>query len=197
MSDDETLNVYAGKAQEYADLVGDTLSNDPLLDAFIAALPTGGTALDLGCGPGNAAHVMADAGLRVTATDAVAEMVALAGAHAGVTAHVATFDDIAGQDLFDGIWANFCLLHAARADMPRYLAALYRALKPGGIFHIGLKTGTGEKRDRIGRFYTYYTDAELSGLLQDAGFTITERTTGCDRGMDGALADWIAIRAHG
>lgn len=197
MSDDQTLGVYADKAQEYADLVGESMANDPLLKAFIAALPVGGTALDLGCGPGNAAHVMADAGLRVTATDAVAEMVALAGTHAGVTAHLATFDDITGTDLFDGIWANFCLLHAARADMPRYLAALHRTLKPGGIFHIGLKTGTGETRDPIGRYYTYYTDAELSGLLEDAGFTITARTTGRDRGLDGALADWIAIRAHG
>ena len=197
MSDDETLGVYADKAQHYADLVGDTLAKDPLLETFIAALPAGGTALDLGCGPGNAAHVMADAGLRVTATDAVPEMVALADTHAGVNAQVATFDDIAGQDLYDGIWANFSLLHAARADMPRYLAALHTALKPGGILHIGLKTGTGEKRDSIGRFYTYYTDAELSGLLETAGFYITERTTGCDKGMDGTMADWIAIRAHG
>ncbi len=197
MSDDGTLGVYADKAQEYADLVGNTLSKDPLLADFIAALPPGGSVLDLGCGPGNAAHVMADAGLVVTATDAVPEMVALAKTHPGVSAHVASFDDITGEDLYDGIWANFCLLHAARADMPRHLAALKTALKPKGIFHIGLKTGTGEKRDRIGRFYTYYTDAELSGLLQDAGFHITHRTTGCDTGLDGALADWIVIRAHG
>lgn len=197
MSDENTLSVYANKAAKYADLVGDNLAADPLLAAFIADMPSGGHALDLGCGPGNAAHVMANAGLRVTATDAVAEMVALADQHAGVTAKVATFDEISGQDLYDGVWANFSLLHAARADMPRYLNALHRALKPNGQLHIGLKTGSGEKRDRIGRFYTYYTDSEISGLLETAGFTITSRTTGCDKGLDGTMADWIAVRAHG
>lgn len=197
MSDDETLGVYAEKADEYANLVGETLSTDPLLVDFIAALPAGGAVLDLGCGPGTAAHVMADAGLRVTATDAVPQMVALAATHAGVTAQLASFDDIAGDRIYDGIWANFSLLHADRADMPRHLAALHTALKPGGVFHIGLKTGTGAKRDKIGRLYTYYTDAELTGLLESAGFTVTNRTTGCDKGMDGVMADWVVLRAYG
>lgn len=197
MSDDETLRVYADRAQDYAKrFTGDSKQNTHLM-AFIAALPAGGHALDLGCGPGHAAARMADAGLRVTALDPVPEMVDLAAAHAGVEAHVASFDDIAGTDLYDGIWANFCLLHAPRDAMPRHLAALAQALKPGGWFHIGMKTGTGSKRDPIGRLYTYYTDAELSGLLEDASLTVTERTTGREKGLDGVPADWICLAAHG
>lgn len=196
MTDDETLHIYAEKAEEYASLTGAALSADPQLRIFIDSMPKGARVLDLGCGPGQAAHLMADAGLRVTATDAVAEMVALANAHPKVNAHLATFDDIKGKALYDGIWANFSLLHAPRADMPHHLAALHRALKPGGLFHIGLKTGTGTKRDRIGRLYTYYTDEELSGLLRSAGFTVIARAFGRDKGMDGTPADWIVIRAH-
>ncbi|WP_299957044.1 class I SAM-dependent methyltransferase [uncultured Roseobacter sp.] len=197
MSDDETLKVYADRAQDYAKrFTGDSKQNAHLM-AFIAALPAGGHALDLGCGPGHAAARMADAGLRVTALDPVPEMVDLAAAHAGVEAQIASFDDIAGADLYDGIWANFCLLHAPREAMPRHLAALAQALKPGGRFHIGMKTGTGSKRDPIGRLYTYYTDAELSGLLEDAGLTVTERTTGREKGLDGVPADWICLAAHG
>jgi hypothetical protein len=122
-------------------------------------------------------------------------MVALARRHPGVTARRASFDDIDAVARYDGIWASFSLLHAPRADLPRHLAALVRALKPGGRFHIAVKTGNGEKRDRLGRFYTYYTDAELSGLLEAAGLTITARRTGSGKGLDGAVAPWIAITA--
>ena len=197
MSDPETLQVYAAKAEDYAELAGKELAQDPLLAAFVAAVPKGGHVLDLGCGPGHASHVMADQGLQVTATDAVPEMIEMADAHPGVRAFVATFDDIEGTELYDGIWANFCLLHAARANMPRHLAALKQALKPGGVFHIALKSGAGQKRDKIGRLNTYYSDADLTRLLEAAGFSVTARATGRGKGLDGTPADWIALRAHG
>ena len=177
MSDTETLKIYAAKADEYASLTESAVVSDPNLKAFVQTLARGGHVLDLGCGPGGAAHVMADAGLLVTA-------------------RLATFDDITGTALYDGVWTNFSLLHAPRADMPCHLTAIHRALKPGGSFHIGLKTGTGSSRDRLGRLYTYYSDDELSALLAQAGFTITGRTFGRDRGLDGTPADWIVIRAH-
>ncbi len=196
MTDNETLRVYARKVDEYLSVTQDGTARDPALKAFIADLPAGAQVLDLGCGPGHIAAVIAAAGHHVTATDAVPEMVAHAGTHPGVTARVASFDDISGTGIYDGIWANFSLLHASRADMPRHLAALHTALKPGGLFHIAVKTGTGSKRDRLGRLYTYYTDPELTGLLTDAGFTVTHRQTGADTGLDGAVADWLALRAH-
>ena len=197
MSDKQTLDVYAAKVADYAALTSSGAARDPLVAAFIADLPPKASVLDLGCGPGQAAAAFAAAGHHVTATDAVPEMVALAAQHEGVTAHVATFDDIAENAAYDGIWANFCLLHAARADMPRHLAALHRALKPEGLLHIALKTGEGEKRDPIGRLYTYYTEAELTGLWEDAGLTVTSRATGREKGLDGVPADWVALRAYG
>lgn len=197
MSDKETLSVYAQKVAEYIDVTKDGAARDPLLKAFIADLPAGAHVLDLGCGPGHIAADIAAAGHRVTATDAVPEMVAQAATHPGVTAQLATFDEIGGTSIYDGIWANFSLLHAPRDAMPRHLTALHTALKPGGLFHIALKTGSNSKRDRLGRLYTYYTDAELTALVENAGFTVTNRKTGRDKGLDGADADWIALRAHG
>lgn len=195
-TDNETIAVYGQKAADYAELVASE-APDATLAAFIGGLPSGGHVLDLGCGPGQAAAMMARAGLRVEATDATPEMVALAAAHEGVTARLATFDDIAGCDLYDGIWANFSLLHAPRADMPRHLAALRMALKPGGLFHIGMKTGSGEKRDSLGRLYTYYTEEELCGLLREAGFTPFSSDHGAEPGLDGVTAPWVTIAAHG
>jgi len=194
MSDPETLGVYAAKAQEYAD-VTQNLPSDPQLKAFIEAVKPGGTVLDLGCGPGIAAEHMARAGLKVTAIDPVPEMVALAAQKHGVTAKQASFDDLTGTDLYDGVWANFSLLHAPRRDMPRHLKNIAAALRPNGVFHIGVKTGTGENRDTLGRLYTYFTHDELTGLLADAGLTVKEHATGRDKGLDGTLADWVCLRA--
>ena len=194
-TDRETLTVYDKRAADYAARFTGDRNLD--LETFIAALPTGAQVLDLGCGPGHAAAQMAHAGHSVEATDASAEMVKLAQAHPGVTARQASFDDIAGTDLYDGIWTNFALLHAPRSAMPGHLAALRRALRPGGLFHIGMKTGTGEKRDEIGRLYTYYTEDELAGLLRAAGFTPFSSRTGAEPGLDGVVAPWVTIAAHG
>ncbi|MDF3416199.1 methyltransferase domain-containing protein [Sulfitobacter sp. M57] len=197
MSDEKTLRTYAAKAQTYADVVGATVEKDAMLPAFLAALPAGAEVLDLGCGPGHFAAAIAAQGHHVTATDAVQEMVDMAAQHAGVTARLARFDQITGTDIYDGIWANFSLLHAPREAMPTHLAALHRALKPRGIFHIALKSGEGSKRDSLDRLYTYYTKEELTGLLNTAGFTVTGTCQGCDKGLDGTLADWIGLAAHG
>ena len=54
--------------------------------------------------------------------------------------------------------------------MPDHLARLRRALRPGGVLYLGLKEGTGERRDDHGRFYTYFGAEEMRSLLADAGF---------------------------
>lgn len=195
MSDDKTLRVYAEKAGEYAALTDNDAEANRDMTAFLAMLPEGGDTLDLGCGPGASAEAMARAGLRVTATDAVPEMVEMAAKRPGVDARLATFDDVSGRDVYDGIWANFSLLHAPRADLPRHLAAIAQALRVGGVFHIGVKTGEGEMRDKIGRLYTYYTDAELTGLLADVGLRVVSRRTGTAPGLSGEEAPWITMRA--
>lgn len=195
--DEETLRVYDARAAEYARVTATTAPGD-LLSAFIAALPAGARVLDLGCGPGTDAGHMAAAGLVVEAVDASEPMVTLARAQDGVAARQADFDMFAAEGhtgVYHGIWANFSLLHAPRAALPGYLAAIHAALQPGGLFHIAVKTGTGEARDRLGRVYSYYMPDELSALLDQAGLAPQSMAQGRDRGLDGTLADWVAIRA--
>lgn len=197
MSDAETLRIYDDKAADYAALNQDYLSQDPRLHSFIAACPSGGRVLDLGCGPGTSAAVMAAAGLQTDATDASAEMVALAKALDGVTAWQATFEAIAGESIYDGVWANFSLLHAARVSFPGHLAAIKHSLKPGGVFYIALKLGKGEARDALGRLYTYYEEDDLKDLLMTAGFSVVDCTFGKSKGLDGSMARWISVACHG
>ena len=197
MSDATTIRVYDDRAADYARMSDDNVARDRRLAAFIAACAPGGHVLDLGCGPGAAAAVMARAGLRVDATDASGEMVVLAGARAGVSARLATFDQISGRDIYDGIWASFSLLHAPRADFPGHLDALHKALKPGGAFYIGMKLGTGEARDSLGRTYTYYSTDGLKAHLAGAGFSVLNHRLGSGTGLDGSHSEWISVAARG
>lgn len=196
MTDRETLAVYDSRAQDYADRFGTDLEPDTQLRHFLDLLPHEAEVLDLGCGPGRSAAMMAAAGHRVTATDASAEMIALAGKQPGVSARQETFDELSDTDRYDGIWANFSLLHADRPDLPRHVSAIAQALKPGGIFHIGMKTGQGRARDRPGRLYTYVQDPELTSLLVGAGLEPLARWTGSDAGLSGEVEPWIVIQAR-
>ena len=80
--------------------------------------------------------------------------------------------------------------------MPLHLAAIARALKPGGLLGLTLKEGTGESRDRLGRFYTYYTEDELRALLGAARLEVAQVTRGESRGLDGTTSQWISVSAH-
>lgn len=196
MTRSETIRIYDERAAEYAKMTNADADAGKQLRLFMTHLPDGGRVLDLGCGPGAAAAAMAKAGFIAEATDASSEMVALANKHSGVSARQALFDDISGEGIYDGIWASFSLLHAPRADFPTYLSALHKALKPGGTFYIGMKLGTGEGPDRLGRFYTYYSQEELENHMTQTGFTITNRTLGAGVGLDGSTSDWLAVIAH-
>lgn len=195
MTDHETIAVYDTRAGDYAKLEPSEAPSDTLA-AFIKTLPDGARVLDLGCGPGSSARHMVRAGCVVDALDASAEMIELASSIDGVTARQASFDDISGAAIYDGVWANFSLLHAARTDMPRHLAAIHTALKPGGLFHIAVKEGSGEGRDNLGRHYTYYTESGLTALLQTAGYSVGPYRRGRDKGLSGTDDNWISVTAH-
>jgi SAM-dependent methyltransferase len=191
-ADARTLAAYAANAAAYAARFDQDQPDAPLA-AFIAALPPAAHVLDLGCGPASASAHMRAAGHHPDPTDASPEMVALANARHAINARVATFDDLTATAQYDAVWANFSLLHAPRAALPTYLSAIRTALKPNGIFHIAMKTGSGEQRDRLDRLYTYVTPDDLTAILHAAGFTILTTHTGVERGLAGNDDRFIAI----
>lgn len=196
MSDPQTIAVYDAKTQEYAELTA-TDGDLPVLRDFEALLPRGSKVLDYGCGPGHAAAYFARKGHTVHAFDASIEMVKLAKAHDGVTAWQSYFSEFQAVEEYDGIWASFSLLHAARSDIPKLLGVLRAALRPKGWLYIGVKLGSGEARDEIGRLYTYFQEDEISHFIQEAGFTIKDTKFGSGLGLDGTPSKWISIVAHG
>lgn len=198
MSDPETMAVYARAAEDYVRGFADVKDqfHEPDYDAFVAGLPMGGTVLDLGCGPGHWAARFRDAGYRVAAVDASPEMAAYALDTYGIDVSVAEFDDIAVSAVFDGIWAFFSLLHAPRDDFPGHLMRLRDALKPGGRFTLGMKLGTGEGRDALGRFFSYYNEEELRDILGVTGFTVLSARRGNGKGLAGAEETFVVLTAH-
>ena len=192
--DARTLAAYDDQARRYCDLVD---GDEPLmLRAFIKALPEGARVLDLGAGPGQDAAKMAAAGLMVTAMDGSPAMVAIAAAQPGVEAVQASFDSLDAIARYDGIWASFSLLHAARTDLPRHLAAVHKALKQNGLFVIAMKLVSGERRDSFGRLYSYYGKIELADLLENAGFAITATETDSSVGLEGNDDPYLVISAR-
>ena len=178
MSDQGTIDAYDARAASYAALDINEAQTESLRD-FLACLPAGGTILDLGCGPGLQAKVMQDAGFAVTGLDATPAFVTAAQS-VGIDARLGTFDDVTETDAYDGIWASFSLLHA-----------------PGGYLYLGMKLGTGEGRDALGRFYSYYSEAELRTALAVVGLTVSDVTTGTGAGLAGTTDPFILITAHG
>lgn len=184
MSDQKTVDAYNLNAEDYHTRFPIKKPNKSLI-LFMEHLPKGAHVLDLGCGPGSWAAFIRDAGFSVDATDASEEMVKIAKDANNIEARVATFDDISGTEIYDGVWANFSLLHADRPSFPNHLKALHEALKPNGIFHIGMKLGSDANRDRLDRFYTYYEEEELINYLKGAGFEVIDITTGKEVGLAG------------
>ena len=193
--DEKTLAVYNENASNYAAKIDQNGEAGSHLMRFITALPAGGRVLDLGCGPGGSALLMMQAGLDVDAIDASPEMVSLAQLK-GVTARVATFDDVNATNDYDGVWANFSLLHAPREKLANHFTAIARSLRVGGHLHVGMKTGSGSERDRLERLYTFVEEAELAYFLQNAGFDALTTMMGSDIGLAGTNDPWIIILAR-
>ena len=188
--DIKTLQVYETQSSKYLENVTKEHPSKTL-KYFAANIPKESNVLDYGCGPGLAAEYLANLGHSVTAFDASQNMLELVPKHERIKSYQATFDAFSENGIFDGIWASFSLLHAKRRDFPHLLTSIKRALKPYGVFSIGLKLGAGEKRDKLGRRYTFVSQNELDQLLKSSGFNVFDHILGKDIGLDGVMSEWV------
>lgn len=161
---------------------------------FVALLPAGGRVLDLGCGSAWAAARLGAQGYSSIGLDLSFRRLRDS---APIRPSPLVMGDmrrlpIADASL-DGVWACASLLHLAHAEMPMALAAIRAALRLGGALYVSLKAGAGEAWQIRGggpRFFAYYTDAELDGLLAAAGFTVVDGWTSPPPNRDPAHA-WL------
>jgi len=153
------------------------------LDDYAAALGSGARVLEIGSGPGRDAAALEEAGLRVRRTDVSRGFVGLlreAGFRADVVDPLT--DDLTDPDdptPYDGVWANACLLHVARADLPTVLGRLASVTRPGGLLKVSLKEGDGACWSTHGnvsgpRYFTFWREEPLRAVLDAAGWDVRD-----------------------
>jgi SAM-dependent methyltransferase len=171
---------------EYADHLGKELEAKPLdrelLLRFARAVTGRGKICDLGCGPGQVARFLHEAGAEVFGLDLSAQMVA----QARLLNPDIRFEqgDMLALDLPDGGLAGIAAFYAIVNFPGNWLPAIFRemvrVLTPGGLlllaFHIGdevLRPGALWGKPIRMEFF-YHQPIKICELLCDAGFAIEE-----------------------
>jgi SAM-dependent methyltransferase len=197
-----TIAAYDASAAAYRD---GTVALAPVvaaaMDTFADLLGAGGRVLEIGSGPGRDARALEERGLSVRRTDVAPGFVALLRA----AGHAADLLDPLVDDLtdperhgraYDGVWANACLLHVARPDLPLVLRRLAGVTRGGGALHASLKEGDGEGWSAHGnvsapRLFVYWRELPLLTALDQAGW----RAEQVER-YDGVRGDrWLQVMA--
>lgn len=194
-TDPRTIAVYNAKARAYANQFKRSAPGSHLR-RFMGAISPGGYVLDLGCGPAFSARHMMDAGFEVDAVDASDEMISAALDINQVNVRKASFDQVQGEHVYNGIWANFSLLHVPQEELSKQIEILAKALKPGGVFHIGMKVGDGMKRDQLGRQYSYVSVGGLGNMIVSTGLEILACDQGSEVGLAGTNDPWVVMMAQ-
>lgn len=136
---DETLKAYyAARAREY-ERIYDRPERQPdlrRLEEMIPAELDGRAVLEVACGTGWWTRHIAARALRVVATDATPETLAIARAKDLPASRVSfeladAFDPPAHLRDFDGAFAGFWWSHLEQGECRRFLEALHRCLRPG------------------------------------------------------------------
>ncbi len=142
-------------------------------------VPEGSLILDAGCGPGRDTKYFLSVGYNVMGVDYSAGMLEEArkrvpnGNFQKMNILELGFD----REHFDAIWACASLLHIKKEDMKKALREFYRVLKQNGVIFISVKEGNDTEiksyPDGSKRFFAYYKENEIRGILTENRFSVT------------------------
>jgi len=195
-----TIDSYERIARSYAedtapDPSGPAEFSGQGLRRLVDAVPAGGTALEVGSGPGWDADFVESQGVAVRRTDVAAAFIDLQaerGKH--VERLDVTRDELGGP--YDAVIALAVLQHVDRDQIPALLRRVAAALQPGGVFLVAIRTGEGECWE-VGDsgnpyFIVLWGESEFCALLADAGLMVEWSS----RGEDSEESDWLMVLAR-
>ncbi|MGO4569963.1 class I SAM-dependent methyltransferase [Rhizobium sp. 2YAF20] len=191
--DDQTLRFYAQEAAVYTSR--GRKPSQRRIEAFLSMLPAAATILELGCGAGQDSEFMIAKGFNVHPTDGTPEIAQAAEKRLGRPVATLLFGDLDEDGIFDGIWANACLLHVPRADLSGILARINTALKKGGVFYASFKAGDADGRDQFDRYYNYPSESWLRGIYAAFPWESVSIEAGRGSGYDQKPTDWLHVTA--
>lgn len=146
-------------------------------------IPTTGDALELGCGEGHYARLLAEKGYRVTGVDVAPTAIEWAQEKNRTTGHQVRYfvadltqPAVLPGEAFDLIGDGNCLHCILAPDRPTFLANVYRLLKPQGVFFVYSRCSNSDLDEVVeleGKPYRYVpSQAHLHQELEAAGFEI-------------------------
>ena len=168
----QTISYYDKNAAEFCK---NTIDADMSYcrSKFLNYLSAGASILDAGCGSGRDSIAFKQLGYHVTAMDASPEICKEAEKALEQKVICKTFEEIDDVQTYDGIWACASLLHVPKEKMAEVLHRLKCTLKDGGVLYASFKYGEEEKVVN-GRFFNYYNERSLRGLMNENGFEVLE-----------------------
>ncbi len=175
--DTVTIKTYNQLAKVYDEETVDFWAGFPaiFIDEFTKRVL--GNVLNVGSGPGRDSILLRDRGIDVLCIDASEAMVKMTEAQ-GFGSILCDFEAMPFADgEFGGVWAYTSLLHVPKAEVGKSLKEIYRVLKSGGAFALGMIEGEfdayRESSDiHLLRWFSFYSKAELEELLKSHGFEI-------------------------
>ncbi len=157
----------------------------------------GAQILDAGCGAGRDMVWLEAQGARVVGVDLSRGMLA--------QARQITRGPLAQMDLrrlglrdgcFSGVWCAASLLHLPKAEAPGALRELHRVLRPGGLLHLSIQEGEGERWESnpdgtVERLFARYSAEEAAAQLDAAGFAVLDLVVN-----DAGTRRWLSFLAR-
>lgn len=185
-------NKYAAKVFE--DTVDQNM--DAITAPFLELLEEGDTILDMGCGSGRDSLTFYDLGYDVTPLDGSEEMCRLAEVHTGLDVLQMTYEEMAFDGAFDGVWACGAFVHIPKDEMPALFRKVARALTEDGIFYLSMRLGDFEGFQGE-RYFSCYSEKELRSLVEGDGlFTVLKEWVTRDVRSSHSDIQWINILAR-
>ena len=179
----QAILTYVCKGQQ--EITFEELIDEMIADAWYI--------LDAGCGTGRDSLVFINAGYAVDAFDASEGMCRYASDLLKIKVKCMQFEELSGENEYDGIWACASLLHVNAVDLPDVLTRIKKLLKPDGVFYASFKSGSGE-RVKEGRYFNDMTTETCRKLFSESGFRILELFESEDV-RPGRSEDWVNVIA--
>lgn len=133
--------------------------------------------VDVGSGSGRDGLIFQEAGKEVFCVDASETMIQISS-NKGLKSFLAEFDKLPFEDSsIDGVWSYTALLHVPKNDIKYALNEIFRILKLGGVFALGLIEGDTEgyinsAGEDMPRWFSFYKKEEVVDLCKMHGFEL-------------------------